>query len=138
MNKVIPLISGFLFGVGLLVSGMADPAKVLGFLTINHHWNPSLIFVMASALAVTVPGFAWLRHKKKPMLSGEFVNVASKIDRKLVVGAALFGAGWGLGGYCPGPAVVNAGLGLGTAMIFVAFMILGAVIADAISADRQL
>jgi uncharacterized membrane protein YedE/YeeE len=136
MNKLISLISGLLFGAGLLFSGMADPAKVLGFLTINQHWNPALMFVMASALAVTVPGFAWLRQKKKPLLSGEFVNVASKIDRQLVVGAAIFGAGWGLGGYCPGPAIVNAGLGLGAAMIFVTFMILGALIADAISGDR--
>lgn len=128
MNIIISLLSGFLFGAGLLLSGMADPAKVLGFLTINQHWDPTLMFVMASALAVTVPGFYWLRRRQKPLISGEFINASGTIDRKLIAGAAIFGAGWGLAGYCPGPAIVNAGLGSSSGIILVVFMLVGGLI----------
>ena len=129
MNIIISLLSGLLFGAGLLISGMANPAKVLGFLTINQHWDPSLMFVMASALAVTAPGFFWLRRKQKPLISGEFIKASGTIDRKLIAGAAIFGAGWGLAGYCPGPAIVSAGLGLPSGIILVVFMVIGSLIA---------
>ena len=133
MQFIIPLVSGLIFGAGLLISGMADPEKVLGFLTINQNWNPSLAFVMGSALAVTIPGFHWLRRRNKPFVSGSFVQASGKIDRRLAIGSVIFGVGWGLAGYCPGPALVNAGLGAGVAVIFVLCMIAGSKFADAIS-----
>lgn len=133
MQLIISLISGLIFGAGLLISGMADPEKVLGFLTISQKWNPSLAFVMGSALVVTVPGFYWLRRRKKPFISGAFVNSSGTVNRQLAIGSSIFGVGWGLAGYCPGPALVNAGLGVGVAVIFVIFMIVGSKIADVIS-----
>ncbi len=137
MQIIIPLISGLIFGAGLLISGMADPEKVLAFLTINQNWNPSLIFVMGSALAVTIPGFYWLRRRNTPLVSGAFVNASGNVDRQLAIGSVIFGIGWGLAGYCPGPALVNAGLGVDVAAIFVLFMIAGSKFADVISSSLQ-
>ena len=119
--------AGVLFGAGLMVSGMADPAKVLGFLTLGQHWDPSLAVVMASALAVTVPGFALLRRREHALLGERFAQPATtRIDRQLLLGAGLFGLGWGLAGYCPGPAVVSAGLGQSEALLLVPAMLVGA------------
>ncbi len=137
MQLLIPLMSGLIFGAGLLISGMADPGKVLGFLTINRSWNASLIFVMGSALAVTIPGFFWLRRRNKPLISGAFVTASGKVDLQLAIGSIIFGIGWGLAGYCPGPALVNAGLGVGVAAIFVFFMVTGSKFADVISSRLQ-
>lgn len=137
MQLIISLISGLIFGAGLLISGMADPEKVLGFLTLNQNWNPSLMFVMSSALAVTVPGFYWAHGRKQPIIAGTFVKASGKADRQLAIGSAIFGVGWGLAGYCPGPALVNAGLGVGGAIAFVLFMILGSKIANVISSHLQ-
>lgn len=127
---VAALVAGLLFGLGLVISGMAFPEKVLGFLTLDRSWDPSLMFVMGGALAVTLPGFAWLRRHERPLLSGSFTQPARwPLDRPLMLGAVLFGIGWGLVGYCPGPALVSAGLGIVSALLFVPAMLLGAWVA---------
>jgi uncharacterized membrane protein YedE/YeeE len=111
MKRVIAaLLAGLLFGAGLVVSGMSRPAKVLGFLDLGAipqgGWDPSLAFVMAGALLVTVPGFAWARRRKRPLHADKFHLPARRdIDVPLIAGAVLFGLGWGLVGYCPGPAL---------------------------------
>jgi uncharacterized membrane protein YedE/YeeE len=104
----IPLICGLLFGTGLALSGMTDTRVVLGFLDISGNWNPALLFVMAGALAITIPGF-WLTQKRTaPLLSMQFFLPATRaIEMKPLVGSVLFGIGWGLYGYCPGPALAS-------------------------------
>ncbi|WMD19471.1 YeeE/YedE family protein [Achromobacter seleniivolatilans] len=126
MAALIALVSGVVFGLGLIVSGMANPAKVLGFLDIAGAWDPSLIFVMGGAVLVTAAGFAVLR-RRHASLSGEPMRwpVASRIDARLATGSLAFGAGWGLAGFCPGPALVAAAAGVPQALIFVAAMIAG-------------
>lgn len=125
-TTLIALASGLLFGAGLVVSGMAEPAKVLAFLTLNSQWNPALAFVMGGALAVTLPGFAWI-HRRGRLLNGNpFPRpVHGPLDRKLMIGALLFGLGWGLSGYCPGPAIVSAGLGHLDALLLLPAMLMG-------------
>ncbi len=124
---VIAGACGVVFGVGLVISGMASPQKVLAFLTIGPGWDPSLAFVMASALAVTVPGFWWIRRRGRPLFAEQLATPpAQGIDKSLVFGAALFGLGWGLVGYCPGPAIVSAGVGQHPALVFVAVMVISA------------
>lgn len=120
------LLSGLLFGVGLLLSGMTDPAKVLGFLDISGAWDPSLAFVMLGGIAVARVGVV-LIGRRGATLSGLPVCLPPKraIDARLIVGSALFGAGWGLAGYCPGPAVVSLGFGSASALALVAGMLLG-------------
>lgn len=120
------LACGLVFGVGLAVSGMMNPEKVLGFLDVAGSWDPTLAFVMAGALAVTVPGFALLRIRESPMLATMFQFPQRRdIDRNLLTGAGLFGLGWGLVGFCPGPAFAALGSGLTEVLIFVAAMIAG-------------
>ena len=123
--------AGVLFGAGLVISGMADFNKVLGFLTLGPGWDPALAFVMAGALAVTVPGFALAQRRGRPLFAGAFAGAASSaVDKRLLAGAAIFGLGWGLQGYCPGPAVVAAGLGQWPALVFLPAMLAGGWIAD--------
>lgn len=125
-----PLLTGMLFGAGLLISGMADPANVLGFLALGPGWNPSLAFVFGGALLVTMPGFFWLRRRGRPFAAEHFVSPPTRpVDRRLILGAALFGLGWGLAGFCPGPAIVSAGLLQGAAWLFVPAFLLGGRIA---------
>lgn len=102
-------LAGLLFGLGLAVSGMADPARVLAFLDPLGDWDPSLALVMGAALAVSVPGFAWVRRRNRAVCGPLHLPTRDAIDRPLVLGALVFGAGWGLAGYCPGPLL--AGLG---------------------------
>lgn len=123
---LVAFASGLLFGAGLLVSGMTRPAKVIAFLDPLGAWDPSLAFVMAGAVAVYAAGVRWSKSRHAalaaPLLSAP---PASRIDRPLLVGSAIFGVGWGLGGYCPGPSLVALGAaGLGT-LIFVGFMLAG-------------
>jgi len=126
-------LAGLLFGAGLLISGMADPARVLGFLRLAPGWDPSLAFVMAGALAVTLPGFALMRRRGKPLLAGVLAApTQGRLDMRLLVGAAIFGLGWGLQGYCPGPAVVAFGLLQWPALLFLPAMFVGAWLADRI------
>jgi uncharacterized protein len=124
---LVALVCGALFGAGLVLSGMADPARVLGFLTLGPGWDPQLAFVMGGALAVALPGFAWLRHRGQPLSGGALESPPTRsVDRPLILGATIFGLGWGLAGYCPGPGIVAAGLGFGGALLFVAAMLAGA------------
>jgi uncharacterized protein len=111
MQLFIAFISGLLFGFGLLVSHMSNPDKVLNFLDITGSWDPSLIFVMSGALAVAVPGFFWVRRRGRPLLEPVFhLAQKTRVDRALLLGAAVFGIGWGLSGYCPAPIVINFAL----------------------------
>jgi uncharacterized membrane protein YedE/YeeE len=126
MVTIIAFVSGLIFGIGLIISGMANPAKVLAFLDITGLWDPSLIFVMAGAIAVGFFAFLWAKSRHTTLLGGEMkLPSATKIDRRLMIGAVMFGAGWGLAGFCPGPALVGLGMGLPKALLFVAAMLAG-------------
>jgi uncharacterized membrane protein YedE/YeeE len=107
MNPLGALVAGLLFGIGLLVSGMNDPDRVLSFLDISGHWNPALAFTMAGAITVAAPAF-WLIRRRGRALDGEVLEhpAARRVDGSLVIGSVLFGLGWGLSGICPGPAVL--------------------------------
>jgi uncharacterized membrane protein YedE/YeeE len=119
--------AGVLFGAGLVVSQMIDPAKVLAFLDIAGRWDPSLALVMIGALAVAIPGFRLARAGAAPLLGGRFdAPTARAIDGRLLVGAAIFGVGWGLVGFCPGPAIAALAFGRPEALVFVLAMLAGA------------
>ncbi|AVS86442.1 hypothetical protein C8239_18165 [Paracidovorax avenae] len=126
-NILAALAVGLVFGLGLIVSGMADPARVLGFLDVAGLWNPSLAFVMAGAVAVALVAFAIARRRGRTLLGGAPLRwpTARGLDGRLIGGALLFGAGWGLAGFCPGPALVGVGMGLHGAVVFVAAMLAG-------------
>ncbi|MGH8686364.1 MAG: DUF6691 family protein [Burkholderiales bacterium] len=112
--------AGLVFGAGLWLSGMADPRRVLGFLDVAGRWDPTLLFVMAGALAVAFIAFRGTARREKPLLTPRFVMPSRRsIDAPLVVGSAIFGLGWGIAGYCPGPAITA--LSNGTPEIFVLF-----------------
>lgn len=126
MRTLLALLCGTLFGAGLTIAGMTDPAKVIGFLDVFGHWDPTLAVVMASALAVSMPGFQFALRASKPVFDQRyFLPERTRIDADLLIGAALFGIGWGLAGYCPGPALVSLGAGTGGAVVFVAAMLAG-------------
>ena len=126
MYVLTSLLAGLVFGLGLIVSGMATPAKVLGFLDLAGRWDPSLAFVMAGAIGVGVVAFAVARTRTRSFLGAEMkLSTASHIDRRLIVGGLLFGMGWGIAGFCPGPAIVALGMGQSKAVIFVAAMLAG-------------
>ena len=126
MRNLIALASGLVFGLGLIASGMTDPAKVKGFLDLFGAWDPSLALVMGGAIAVGVFGFAAARRRSLSW-TGEPMELPTQraIDGRLVGGGVLFGIGWGIAGFCPGPAVVALGGGLGPAAIFVVAMLAG-------------
>ena len=126
MQILIALAAGLLFGIGLIVSGMSNPAKVLGFLDLAGKWDPSLVLVMAGAVAVSFIPFQ-LAARRSTTLSGEPMRLptTSDIDRRLVLGALTFGAGWGLAGYCPGPALASLLTGSAKPVVFVAAMLVG-------------
>lgn len=134
-KALLSLGVGMLFGAGLAISGMTDPQKVLGFLDLFGQWDPTLMFVMGAALLVTVPGFQWvLRKRHTPLLGDQFFLPTNKtIDKKLLSGAALFGAGWGLYGICPGPGLVGLIYGQWQVWAFVAAMIAGMWLSDRLS-----
>ena len=111
MSKIISLVSGIIFGVGLVISEMINPEKVLGFLDLFGNWDPSLAFVMIGALIVSSPLFYIIKNKEKPLFAEKFNYSNNKeVNNRLIVGSALFGAGWGLGGLCPGPAISSIAL----------------------------
>jgi len=117
---------GFVFGMGLLVSGMANPAKVLAFLDLSGAWDPSLALVMAGAIIIAVPGFAVAKRKGISVFGDPLqLPIAGHIDARLLLGSATFGVGWGLAGICPGPAFVVLGTGRLEAIVFVGAMLLG-------------
>jgi len=125
-NPVIALIAGLLFGAGLALGGMTNPLKVISFLDVTGQWDPSLAFVMGCALLITFPVFWWVRRSSKPLFADKFqLPTRRDIDRPLIIGAALFGIGWGIAGLCPGPAVANLASGSPQVLLFVAMMIAG-------------
>jgi uncharacterized membrane protein YedE/YeeE len=125
-RMIVALFAGTLFGVGLAVSGMVNPAKVIGFLDVAGEWDPTLIFVMGGALLVTIPAFGLILKRPRPILADGFaLPTKSALDGRLLGGAALFGVGWGLSGFCPGPAVVAMVTGLMPVFAFVASMVGG-------------
>ena len=126
MQAVASLISGLIFGLGLILSGMTNPQKVQNFLDILGAWDPSLAFVMAGAVIVAALGFVALRRKDKPIFADKFDLPSSiTIDRRLVAGAAIFGIGWGLSGFCPGPAPTSTSLMATGTLVFLPAMLLG-------------
>lgn len=129
MGSIAALISGLLFGIGLMVSGMANPAKVLGFLDIAGRWDPSLAFVMAGAISVGSIAFLLAKRRRKSLLGLPMqIPANSFVTLRLVVGSAVFGVGWGLAGFCPGPALVALGAGFPKAWGFVAAMVGGMIV----------
>ena len=126
MKAFSALLAGALFGAGLAVSGMADPANVLGFLVISPDWNPALLGVMGGAVITAGLGYALVLRMERPIAAPEFqVPTATVIDAKLVGGAALFGIGWGLAGYCPGPGVVGVAMLDARAVVFLVTFLAG-------------
>ncbi len=126
MASFFALLAGAVFGIGLIVSGMADPRKVIGFLDLAGPWDPSLAFVMGGAIAVGALAFAFMRARTASLLGLHVKMPAStELDRPLIAGNLLFGIGWGIAGFCPGPALVALGMGEAKAAVFVAAMLAG-------------
>ena len=132
------LLAGLVFGIGLMVSGMANPAKVLGFLDLFGRWDPSLALVMGGAVAVSAVAFAIARRRSASLLGAALkLPTARQIDRRLVMGSVLFGIGWGIAGFCPGPALVALGMGEAKALVFVAAMLAGMGLFEWLETARQ-
>lgn len=131
------LLAGALFGAGLALSRMTDPNVVLGFLDVAGDFEPRLAFVLAGAVATTGVAFRLVLRRRRPLLADRFrLPLSRAIDRPLVIGALLFGVGWGLAGYCPGPALVGAAAGADSALIFIAAMLAGSAV-QAMTARRR-
>lgn len=125
MTTIVAVVAGALFAIGLAIGGMTIPARVTGFLDVGGAWDPTLAFVMAGALAVYAPLSRMIRRRPAPVLDARFhVPAPAAVDARLIGGAMIFGIGWGLSGYCPGPALVSLAGG-GSALVFVAAMIAG-------------
>jgi uncharacterized protein len=125
MQSVFAFCAGLLFGIGLIVAGMTDPGKVQGFLDLAGRWDPSLAFVMGGAILMGLVGFAFASKRERALLGGAMHLPANRaIDRRLLAGSLAFGAGWGLAGYCPGPALASLALG-GKPLLFTAAMVGG-------------
>lgn len=138
MQIFVALVGGLIFGFGLIVSGMTDPQKVIGFLDLAGNWDPSLAFVMAGAIAVGLVPFHFATRRPTALLGGEMhLPKATDIDPRLICGALLFGVGWGLAGYCPGPALASLLPGNGKPTIFVVAMVAGMVIFELIERLSQ-
>ena len=137
MRELIALLSGLVFGLGLILGGMTDPGKVKGFLDAAGAWDPSLALVMGGAIAVGVFAFAAAKRRSTAW-SGERIEIPSNtvIDARLIAGGVLFGTGWGLGGFCPGPALVAMSAGVGSAAVFVVAMLAGMVLHDRVLMRR--
>lgn len=135
----VAVVTGALFGAGLVVAGMTQPAKVIGFLDVARGWDPSLGFVMAGAVTVYALGFRWIgRRRAEPWFDGRFhLPTRRDVDAALLAGSALFGIGWGLGGFCPGPGLVAAASGSATGLAFVGAMLLGMVAEGAVARRRR-
>ena len=134
MNKLVALFCGTIFGIGLIISQMINPAKVLGFLNVFGEWDPSLAFVMIGALFVSSPLFHLFKNKEKPIFSTSFsISENKEIDKRLIFGSILFGAGWGLAGLCPGPAISSIALLNISSVTLVFSMFIGFYIASKIN-----
>ncbi|MDA8918936.1 YeeE/YedE family protein [Candidatus Pelagibacter sp.] len=138
MSKIISLVCGTIFGIGLTASQMIDPAKVLGFLNIFRDWDPSLAFVMIGALIISSPFFHLFKNNKKPIFVKSFNYTTNKeINKKLIIGSSLFGAGWGLAGLCPGPAIASLALLNINSAVFVVAMFFGFYLAKLLEPTTQ-
>ena len=138
MKLFSALLSGLLFGIGLILSGMTDPAKVIGFLDIGGRWDPSLAFVMGGAVLVGLLAFPFAASRKNAWLGDPIrLPTARQIDRPLILGALLFGAGWGLAGYCPGPALTSVLFGGAKPLVFVLAMLVGMGLFEALTVWQQ-
>ena len=125
ISKMISFVSGMIFGIGLSVSNMINPEKVLGFLDLFGQWDPSLIFVMMGAIIISFPVFFLFRNKNKPLFADNFAMPTLKpVDKNLIIGSATFGIGWGMVGFCPGPAISSLAL-LNTYSLFFVLSLLG-------------
>ncbi len=132
------LLAGLVFGLGLLVSGMANPAKVIGFLDLAGAWDPSLALVMAGAIGVGFTGFLFAKGRTRSLMGADMKLPSGRtIDSRLVVGSTLFGMGWGVAGFCPGPALVGLGMAEVKALIFVAAMLAGMVVFELLERRRH-
>ncbi|KUL92960.1 membrane protein [Bosea sp. WAO] len=128
---ITALAAGTLFGLGLAMSGMLDPARVRGFLDIFGAWDPSLAFVLGGAVTVALAGMAVLKRLRRPVFDEQFhLPATSPVDRRLVLGSAIFGIGWGMAGFCPGPALASLSLGLAPVVLFVVAMLVGMTLHD--------
>ncbi|GAD89373.1 hypothetical protein VHA01S_019_00500 [Vibrio halioticoli NBRC 102217] len=135
MFKIVSLIAGVLFGLGMAVSGMVDPVKVIGFLDVAGNWDPSLAFVMGGALSVFLPVYLLVIKKREKSVLGLSFSLATNnaIDKRLLTGASIFGIGWGLVGICPGPVISSLGSGNIQAVLFVVTMLTGFVFGDRVT-----
>jgi uncharacterized membrane protein YedE/YeeE len=132
------LFAGLVFSFGLGVSGMTRPSKVVGFLDFTGNWDPSLALVMVGAIAAHALSYRWIVRRASPLLAAEFdIPTNRRIDVRLLAGSAVFGIGWGIGGYCPGPALVSIGGATSAALVFVPAMIAGMLLADRTTARTR-
>lgn len=137
MKLLVSLLAGLLFGVGLILSGMTDPSKVLGFLDLAGSWDPSLAFVMAGALIVASPAFSFAVKRRQSILGDAMqLPTATQIDRRLALGGLTFGAGWGLAGYCPGPALASLAHGGFKPWLFVFAMLAGMAVYELLECSK--
>ena len=126
MSAIIALLVGIIFGVGLIIAQMTNPSKIIGFLTFGENWDPSLLFVMASAVFISFFAFSLAKKKNKTLLNLDFeLPKRTDIDSSLIVGSALFGIGWGMIGFCPAPAIVSLAFGNSQILLFVISMLAG-------------
>ncbi|MFM2586899.1 DUF6691 family protein [Vibrio sp. TBV020] len=143
MKKILitfsPLLSGLLFGLGMSISGMIDPQKVIGFLDVTGSWDPSLAFVMGGALSIFMPSYFFLIKPRTHSVSQEAIASIGnkKVDSRLIAGSALFGIGWGIAGICPGPAISSSLLGGYPVLLFLVTMMLGSLIGKVILNHRE-
>jgi uncharacterized membrane protein YedE/YeeE len=129
---------GLLFGLGLIVSGMTNPAKVIGFLDLAGAWDPSLAFVMGGAILVGSGGFALAKKRQRSLLGAPMhLPTSTKLDKRLLLGSLAFGVGWGIAGFCPGPAIVSAAAGQPKAWVFVTAMLVGMVLYNVIEQHEK-
>lgn len=138
MYTLASFFIGILFGIGLAISNMINPTKVLNFLDITGYWDPSLMLVMVAAIITSVIGFYFVKKRKKPLLGNKFYYPkAHNIDKDLIIGSALFGIGWGITGYCPGPAMAVLGTFQFEALYFIIGMVLGSLTYFALSSFKK-
>lgn len=138
LSQLFEFIAGLVFGMGLIVAGMTDPSKVLGFLDLLGRWDPSLAFVMGGAIMVGTIAFALSRKRGQTLLGGPLhVPASPRISQRLVLGSLVFGVGWGIAGFCPGPAIVSLGAGQAKALVFVGAMLGGMALFEAFERLRR-
>lgn len=138
MKRLSEFLIGLVFGTGLILSGMSNPAKVIGFLDISGLWDPSLAFVMGGAVLVALIAFRIARQRTQAFFGDALkLPTATQLDKRLIVGSLLFGVGWGLAGFCPGPAIVSLGAGYTQALVFVIAMIAGMLVFELANPDRR-